>query len=266
MKITGVAVMVFALPLLILSALRTTPEPVKLKPVPIPAPTAQTCPEKPGARAVFIVSPLSVSWQETFRSAVARWENLAHVELAVSASTEAGIPVIAEARKDWDAKGWKAAAWCTPSALIVLNSYLVDESNLEAVAVHEIGHILGLAHPNTASSVMRTSRAIPYMHDIRELRARFGPHPETVLHEHDLGLCRLPLPELRIGDTGACVEHLQWHLERAGYGPVEIDGGFSVDTEVALRSLKEAHGLSGAASRPGGADEAVWRTLHNFSP
>ena len=51
-------------------------------------------------------------------------------------------------------------------------------------------------------------------------------------------------PELRQGEKGEWVSHLQQMLEDAGYSPGAIDGDFGPKTEAAVRAYQEAYQLT----------------------
>ena len=85
-----------------------------------------------------------------------------------------------------------------------------------------------------------------------------GPHaPKAVTLTTSPGL-----PQLQFGQSGPGVRRLQRALSRAGESAIEIDGGFGVRTDRALRAFQRSHGLDA----DGIVGPRTWQALPSGAP
>lgn len=178
------------------------------------------CEPYPGTSFVYDISDLDERWHDNFEKALDKWRDLAnvHIDIAPGNGTEIEVKVNMESHKGAE---WAGLGRCgiENNPHITINSYHVkSEAQFMRVAVHEIGHTLGLYHsedPYSVMSIENLRTSLPNEDDIEGLVYIYG----EPLKNKDSGNgspypCEPPYPELRSGDSGSCAQYLQWIMNK----------------------------------------------------
>jgi peptidoglycan hydrolase-like protein with peptidoglycan-binding domain len=116
---------------------------------------------------------------------------------------------------------------------------VLSADNKRKVLVHEMGHIMGLGHTTSGSSIMwanlQDCTGNPTVHDTTDL-ANFYPNPPCPSSYLE------PTANLQQGTLYVGVYWVQWHLNYRGYG-LAVDGVFGSITKTQVCSFQQANNL-----------------------
>ncbi|MDX1535990.1 MAG: peptidoglycan-binding protein [Candidatus Spechtbacterales bacterium] len=208
-----------------------------------------SCPQSDYRHFTFDFADFKKGWEDEFMEVAKRWNNYANV--FVGSNNENAVTVkVAYTKNVINAHknnlGYATCGLASTPFIVINANYVKDVELMKLVAVHEVGHIIGLAHTDVEKASMYykiNSRPFPHTDDIAGLRHLYGMHPKGDLKGWASKYnCGNKKPNLRMGSHGECVKELQERLNMRGYNLKE-DGTYGIKTAQAVIWFQDSRDL-----------------------